>query len=239
MKEPELPEPKKKTNQSNLSGAKPHLIITSGPTREFIDSIRFLSNPSTGRMGYHIARAGVNLGYQVTYIHGPVPIRFRKVPGAENIPVISTVEMMDEVLRRLKENTVLVMAAAPADYRPEKRFENKLKKRENPEIRLVPNPDILMSAYEHTQEKKIHPVWLIGFAAELQNPEEYAISKLQRKHLDMIFLNDVSKPGSGFAVDTNEISVFHKNGASTRWAADTKERLGYRIVSEIERCLAL
>lgn len=227
------------TPGNTVSGGKPRIVITSGPTREFIDSIRFLSNPSTGRMGYHIARAGVNLGYQVSYVHGPVPIQFREVYGAENVSVTSTVEMMEEVLKRLAPKTILVMAAAPADYRPEKRFENKLKKKEHPEIRLVPNPDILMSADEYIRENNIEGVRLIGFAAEVQNPEEYAVSKLKRKNLDMIFLNDLSKPGSGFAVDTNEISVFHRDGSSFQWESDTKEKLGYRIIKEIEKCLEL
>ena len=213
------------------------LIVTSGPTREFIDSIRFLSNPSTGRMGYHIARAGVNMGYHVTYIHGPVPSEFHHVDGAESVSVESTIEMLNSVLEHIQEKTILIMAAAPADYRPEKRFEHKLKKKENPEIKLVPNPDILLSVGNYINENHIPQVALVGFAAEIQNPHEYAVSKLERKNLDFIFLNDLSKPGSGFGVDTNEITVIRKDKSFDKWGPDTKEKLGYRVIREVERWL--
>lgn len=213
------------------------IIVTSGPTREFIDTIRFLSNPSTGRMGYYIAKAGINVGYEVTYIHGPVPAHFSKVQGAKNIEVISTVDMLNAVIENIQPNTILIMAAAPADYRPEKKFQYKLKKKENPEIKFIPNPDILNTVHDLIEEKKIPNVYLIGFAAEIQNALEYAISKLERKHLDMIFLNDLGKPDSGFGVDTNELTVIHKNKSFEKWESDTKEKLGYRIINEIEKCL--
>lgn len=212
------------------------IVVTSGPTREFIDTIRFLSNPSTGRMGYYIAKAGINLGYKVTYIHGPVPARFGDVEDAENISVISTVDMLTEVIKQIEPYTILIMAAAPADYRPEKKFDYKLKKKENPEIKFVPNPDILNTVHEMLSDKNIPHVLLIGFAAEIQNALEYAISKLERKHLDMIFLNDLSKSGSGFGVDTNELTVIHKDKSYEKWTTDSKEKLGYRIINEIEKC---
>jgi phosphopantothenoylcysteine decarboxylase/phosphopantothenate--cysteine ligase len=185
-------------------------------------------------MGYHIARAGVNMGYDVTYIHGPVPIKFREVQGAQNISVISTIDMLNTVVERIKENTILIMAAAPADYRPDKTYDYKLKKKENPEIRFIPNPDILVNVYEKIQNEKIPKVILIGFAAEIQNAYEYALSKLERKNLDMIFLNDLSKEGSGFGVDTNELTVIHKDKTFEKWNTDTKEKLGYKIIQEIE-----
>lgn len=212
------------------------LVVTSGPTREFIDSIRFLSNPSTGRMGYDIAKAGINMGYDVTYIHGPVLPPFSEIPEAENIPVISTIDMLNAVVSKIKPYTVLIMAAAPADYRPEKRFDHKLKKKENPEIKFIPNPDILYTVRELVEKENIPNVLLIGFAAEIQNALEYAMSKLERKRLDMIFLNDLSKPDSGFGVETNELTVIHKDKSYEKWASDSKEKLGYRIIQEIEKC---
>jgi len=214
------------------------LVVTSGPTREFIDTIRFLSNPSTGRMGYYIAHAGVNLGYDVTYIHGPVPYKFRAVHDAQNVEVISTIDMMNTVLHRIEENTILIMAAAPADYRPEKKFDHKLKKKENPEIKFIPNPDILMSVNEKIKKENISNVILIGFAAEIENAHEYAVSKLIRKDLDMIFLNDLSQPNSGFGVETNELTVIHRDESFEKWSTDSKEKLGYRILHEIEKWLA-
>jgi len=212
------------------------IVVTSGPTREFIDTIRFLSNPSTGRMGYYIAKAGVNLGFNVTYIHGPVPARFSNVDDAENISVISTVDMLNEVINRIEPFTILIMAAAPADYRPEKKFDHKLKKKENPEIKFIPNPDILQTVHELIEKNKTPDVLLIGFAAEIQNALEYATSKLERKHLDMIFLNDLSKSDSGFGVDTNELTVIHKDKSYEKWSTESKEKLGYRIINEIEKC---
>lgn len=214
------------------------LVVTSGPTREFIDTIRFLSNPSTGRMGYHIAHAGVNLGFDVTYIHGPVPYKFRFVQDAENIEVVSTVDMMNAVLQKMQPHTILIMAAAPADYRPEKRFDHKLKKKENPEIKFIPNPDILMTVQEKITTEKIPGVFLVGFAAEIENAHEYAVGKLIRKNLDMIFLNDLSRPDSGFGVETNELTVIHRDQSFEKWSTDSKEKLGYRILHEIETWLA-
>ena len=213
------------------------LIVTSGPTREFIDSIRFLSNPSTGRMGYHIARAGVNMGYEVIYIHGPVPSKFQNVDGAKNVSITSTIDMLNAVLEEMRDSSILVMTAAPADYRPEKTFEFKLKKTENPEIKLIQNPDILMSVQDFTVEKKLKQTTMIGFAAEMLNAHEYALSKLIRKKLDLIFLNDLSRPESGFGVDTNELTVIRADKTHTQWNVETKERLGYRIVQEIESWL--
>lgn len=220
---------------SNQFRSRYKIIVTSGPTREYIDTIRFLSNPSTGRMGYHIARAGINTGYRVTYIHGPVPQKYRDVPNAENIAVESTVDMLNTVIENIEPYTVLIMAAAPADYRPEKKFSHKLKKKETPEIKLVPNPDILMTVGEEVAKKKIENVILVGFAAELQNAHEYALSKLEKKNLDLIFLNDLSQPGSGFGVDTNQLTVIRKDKSFEKWENDTKEKLGYRIIQEIEK----
>ncbi|MES0491338.1 MAG: phosphopantothenoylcysteine decarboxylase [Leptospirales bacterium] len=213
------------------------LIVTSGPTREFIDSIRFLSNPSTGRMGYHVARAGVNMGYEVIYIHGPVPMKYQAMDGARSVPVISTIDMLNAVKEEMKDDSILIMTAAPADYRPEKKFEHKLKKKENPEIKLVQNPDILLSIQEYIESNKINRTTLIGFAAEMLNAYDYALSKLIRKKLDLIFLNDLSKPESGFGVDTNELTVIRADKTHTQWSVETKERLGYRIIQEVESWL--
>jgi len=213
------------------------MIITSGPTREFIDSIRFLSNPSTGRMGYHIARAGINIGYKISYIHGPVPSRYRDIRDGKNIAVTSTIDMLNAVISELQDNSILIMTAAPADYRPEVKFEHKLKKKDNPEIKLVQNPDILLSVQKHIAEAGLKNVTLIGFAAEMQNAYDYAYSKLIKKKLDLIFLNDLSKEQSGFGVETNELTVIRKDNTHSKWPVETKEKLGYQIVEEIERWL--
>lgn len=219
--------------------SKLNLIVTSGPTREFIDPIRFLSNPSTGRMGYYIARAGVNKGYRVTYITGPVSVRYRKVEGAKkNIDVISTQDMLDAVLENIKSDSVLIMAAAPADYRPVETYDHKIKKKDVPAIELIPNPDILKTVHSHIVEKKLNKIHLIGFAAETNDIENYAKDKLQKKSLDMIFLNDLTKKDSGFGTDTNQLTVFRNDGTSEKWKSEPKERLGYKIIEETESWIA-
>ncbi len=212
-----------------------HLVVTSGPTREFIDPIRFLSNPSTGRMGYYIARAGANKGYRVTYISGPVNVQYRTVKGVKkNISVVSTQDMLDAVLDNLKENTILIMAAAPADYRPVIRYDQKIKKKDVPAIELIPNPDILKTSHEKIQSEKLKGVYLIGFAAETNDTESYAKEKLVKKSLEMIFLNDVTAKNAGFGTDTNQLTVFRKDGTSQVWKTEPKERLGHKIIEEIE-----
>lgn len=213
------------------------VIVTSGPTREFFDPIRFLSNPSTGKMGYYTARAAHNHGFEVIYISGPVDHEYSKIPEAVNISVVSTIEMLDSVRQYMQENTILIMAAAPADYRPDKKFQHKIKKSEHPSLQLIPNPDILKTIDELRTESGWKNTFLIGFAAETETPDEYALKKLHGKNLDMIFLNDLSRIDSGFGVDTNQLTVFRKNGTKTIWESDTKERLGYKIVQEIEAWL--
>lgn len=213
---------------------KPRLIVTSGPTREYFDPIRFLSNPSTGKMGHSIATAGIDAGYEVIYISGPVPEVYATVNGAQNISIISTLDLLDAVLRNLTPDCSLIMAAAPADYRPDKKSAIKLKKTESPVLNLVPNPDILKSAREYTDKEKL-PVTLVGFAAETHNVEEYAKEKLRVKKLDMIFLNDVSRSDSGFGSETNQLTLFRKDGSVEKWSTMNKDALGGKIISELTR----
>lgn len=215
---------------------KPLLIVTSGPTREFFDPIRYLSNPSTGKMGYFIALAGVNRGYPVSYICGPGDPEYRQVPGAHNIPVVSTEDMLHAVRGQMKKRAVLVMAAAPADYRPVRRSPIKLKKTESPNLQLTPNPDILQTVGDEARARQLDMV-MVGFAAETHNAEQYARDKLEHKKLDIIFLNDLSRADSGFAVDTNQLTVFRRDGSMEHWKTEGKERLGHKIIDEIDHYL--
>lgn len=221
-----------------MKSRKTKIIVTSGPTREFIDPIRFLSNPSTGKMGHFIAKAAVNNGYRVTYICGPVNNRFNRVENAENVTVVSTVDLLEAVKKSLEDNCVLIMAAAPADYRPEKRFDRKMKKADAPSIHLVPNPDILKTIAAYADETGMK-VRLVGFAAETHRAYDYARNKLESKKLDMIFLNDLSRYDSGFGVDTNQLTVIRKDGTYDTWEAEKKERLGYKIINELKQWLGL
>ncbi|MBV6493365.1 MAG: Coenzyme A biosynthesis bifunctional protein CoaBC [Turneriella sp.] len=206
------------------------IVVTSGPTREFFDPIRFLSNPSTGRMGHAIANAAVAYGgFGVVFISGPVDPEFAKVEGAKNIQVISTEDMLAAVDAHLGPGDILVMAAAPADYKPAVRSSIKIKKTENPRIDLVPNPDILKKMAQKNVSI-VPPATLVGFAAETHDTEKYARDKLKDKSLDMIFLNDVSKSGAGFASATNELTAFLKNGERLEFSKATKEELGKKII---------
>jgi len=211
------------------------IIVTSGPTREHFDPIRFLSNPSTGRMGHSIATAAVAKGgWTVVYISGPVSPEFANVDRAENISVTSTEEMLAAVEKHLEPKGILIMAAAPADYRPAVRSPIKIKKTENPQISLVPNPDILKAMA--AKNRSFSPrALLIGFAAETHDTEKYAQDKLKAKELDMIFLNDVSKAGAGFASATNEFTIFFKNGSREELTNARKEELGRQIIDRVLR----
>lgn len=206
------------------------LVVTSGPTREFFDPIRFLSNPSTGRMGHSIAAAAVRRDlFEVVFISGPVMPDYATVEGARNVSVISTNDMLAAVADALQPGGILVMAAAPADYRPAVKSPVKIKKTENPQISLVPNPDILKEMARRNTE--ISPrALLIGFAAETHETEKYALGKLRDKQLDMIFLNDVSRQGAGFASATNEFTVFYRDGRRLELANAVKEELGEKII---------
>lgn len=208
------------------------LVVTSGPTREFFDPIRFLSNPSTGRMGHSIAAAAVRRGFEVVFISGPVMPEFLTVEGAKNIAVTSTDDMLAAVTANLGPGTILVMAAAPADYKPAVKSPVKIKKTENPQINLVPNPDILKEMAK--KNKSLTPrAILVGFAAETHETEKYALGKLRDKELDMIFLNDVSRQGAGFASATNEFTVFYRDGRREELANAAKEALGEKIIDSV------
>lgn len=211
-------------------------IVTSGPTREFFDPIRFLSNPSTGKMGFSIATAAVQKGYKVTYISGPIAQRYRSVEHALNIRVTSTRDMLAAVSEQLTSNSVLIMAAAPADYRPEFYSEKKIKKGESGQLRLIPNPDILKSMAAKRLERKFKSCFLVGFAAETDDGHTYAQRKLVEKNLDLIFLNNLRNEQSGFGVNTNILTVFRADGSSELWEMASKEFLGEKIIKEVESC---
>lgn len=182
------------------------ILVTAGPTREAIDPVRFISNPSSGKMGYAIAREATNRGASVTLISGPVHL---PAPCVNKfISVTSAEEMCDAVFREAKESDVIIMTAAVADYRPAKYSENKIKKDSGKlNIELVKTTDILKKLGE-SKGKKI----LIGFAAETENLEENATKKLKDKNLDLIVVNKIGEEGSGFGADTNKVTLIYRDG---------------------------
>ncbi len=192
-----------------LSGRR--VLITAGPTREFLDPVRFISNPSTGKMGLALAEAARKLGAKVTVVLGPVGVVDRT--GLEVVDVVSAEDMAREVLARVEAVDWFIATAAVSDWRPETRAPQKVKKGEQPEaLRLVRTPDVLAEASRKVAAASRRPL-LVGFAAETERVLEHAREKLERKGLDAIVANDVTAPGAGFGTDTNRVTVLVRSGA--------------------------
>ena len=182
------------------------VLVTAGPTREELDPVRFISNYSSGKMGYAIATAARRRGAEVTLVSGPTSLP--RPWGVENIPVVSACQMRDEVMARAEGCSIVVMSAAVADYRPKVRAEGKIKKRENGQLlELEKNPDIL-----HELGTRKGSRILVGFAAETDDLLANAAKKLQQKNLDLLVANDVGMEGAGFDVDTNIVKLLFKGG---------------------------
>ncbi len=191
-----------------LSGSK--VLVSAGPTREFLDPVRFLSNPSTGKMGLALARAARARGAEVTVVLGPVAAM--DPAGLEIVPVTTAEEMAKEVLARIADVSFFVAAAAVSDYRPRSRAPQKLKKSDSEEqIALVRTPDVLAEASKKVARLKHRPM-LVGFAAETQGLVEHSQAKLLKKNLDAILGNEVGRPGTGFAADTNRLTLLSRRG---------------------------
>ncbi|MCR5346468.1 MAG: bifunctional phosphopantothenoylcysteine decarboxylase/phosphopantothenate--cysteine ligase CoaBC [Fretibacterium sp.] len=186
-----------------------HVLVTAGPTREYLDPVRFISNPSTGRMGLAMARGAWRRGAEVRVVLGPVDPPC-SLYGFEVLPAVSALEMRDAVMSSLPWAQIIVKAAAVGDYRAKKRAERKVKRegREEVSIELVQNPDI---AAEVGRAKRPDQI-LIGFAAETDDLLRNARSKLERKGLDAILVNDVLASGSGFASETNTLRLIGRSG---------------------------
>ena len=205
-----------------LKGKK--LLITSGRTREDIDPIRYLSNKSSGKMGYSLAQAAVDLGAEVTLVSGPTNLN---VPDGlkEFISVDSAIHMYEKVDEKFKDTDIFIACAAVADYRPKEYQDKKIKKSDlNLTIELVRNPDILFE-----MGKKKENQLLVGFAAETNNIIENALKKLEKKRLDMIVANNASTMGT----DTNSIEIIRKDRSSTVINQKSKTELAYDILKEV------
>jgi phosphopantothenoylcysteine decarboxylase/phosphopantothenate--cysteine ligase len=202
------------------------VLVTAGPTREHFDPVRYLSNPSTGKMGLAIAEEARARGAEVTVVLGPVG----KVEseGLEVISVTSADEMSAAVMQRLEGLDYFVAAAAVSDWKPAEKAEQKKKKSEGPEaLTLVRTPDVLLDVSQRVRGTARRPV-LVGFAAETEQVVDNAREKLSRKSLDFIVANDLTDPAAGFAVETNKVIVLDKAGASTA-AEGTKREVAARI----------
>ena len=216
-----------------------HVVVTTGPTQEALDPVRFISNRSTGKQGLAVAQAALDAGARVTLIAGPLQ---QPLPiGADVIPVTTTEEMADAVLTAVTDADALFMVAAVADFRPQTRSEQKIKKTETDEawglaIGLEKTLDIL-SAVKEMREKTGYPRVALGFAAETQNAFEYGRHKLLRKGLNYIAVNDVTAEGAGFAVDTNRIVLLSSAGVVEEMPLQSKTAVAERLVHHVAKTL--
>ncbi len=208
------------------------VVITAGGTREPIDPVRFVGNHSTGKMGVALARAARDLGAHTTLVHAPLSVN--PPGGVELVPVQTAQEMFDAVMALLPETDVLIGAAAVADYRPTSSESYKIKKMPGEQIiRLERTPDILGTVGKKRGKEREHPRLVVGFAAETNDLEANALEKLERKNLDFIVLNDVTAKDSGFAVDTNRVTIFERNGQRDDWPLMTKEEVAQAIMQRV------
>lgn len=205
-------------------------LITAGPTREPIDPVRYLSNRSSGKMGYALAAAAVAKGHEVLLISGPVAIP--APDGATLVRVETAREMYDAVAERIGEADAAIFCAAVADYRVAEVAEEKIKKTgETLTLTLVKNPDILGSARGVFGFQGL----LVGFAAETEKLAEHALDKLCRKGCDLLVANDVSRTDIAFDRDENEVELFYRDGRHEILAQASKWEIAEELVARVER----
>lgn len=209
------------------------LLVTAGGTREAIDPVRFIGNRSSGKMGYAIARDGVQRGAQVILISGPTALQ--PPAGVEFVPVVSTKEMLDAVLKYYDKVDAVIKAAAVADFTPHQVAPEKIKKtgEKNMTIVLDKNPDILQLLGQRKTKQ-----FLVGFAAETEHLMENAAAKIKKKNLDMIVANDVSQQGAGFNTDTNIVKFLFPDGRVESLEIMSKEAVGEKILDIVKEHLA-
>lgn len=211
--------------EKDLAGRK--LLVTAGPTQEAIDPVRYLTNHSTGKMGYAIAQAAARRGAEVTLVSGPVSL---PVPlGVKLVPVVSARDMFEAVSSLAQEQDMIVKAAAVADYRPPCVSQEKTKKKDGEmTIELERTTDILAWLGEHRRPGQI----LCGFSMETENMLENSKAKLEKKKIDMIVANNLKVAGAGFGTDTNVVTIITKAGAE-ELALMSKDEVAHRILDRI------
>ncbi|MET1177964.1 bifunctional phosphopantothenoylcysteine decarboxylase/phosphopantothenate--cysteine ligase CoaBC [Peribacillus simplex] len=217
----------RKSQKQPLKGKK--YLITAGPTREAIDPVRYVTNHSSGKMGYALAEEAIKMGAEVTLITGPVNLTppFK----ARVIPVESAADMYDAAFEQFDSSDVVIMTAAVADYKPKIYHAQKMKKQPGENvIEFERTKDIL----KELGENKTHQI-LVGFAAETNNVEEYARGKLVKKNADMIVANNVTIAGAGFGTDTNIVTIYDKDGSATELPKMSKADIAKSILAEVSR----
>lgn len=206
------------------------ILITAGPTREYIDPVRFLSNGSTGKMGYAVAEAAAARGARVILVSGPVNLP--APAGVDFVPVISAQDMFEAVVENYPQADVIIKTAAVADYHPKQKLKSKLKKGPGDlSLELTRNPDIL----HYLGQNKGSRI-LVGFAAETDNLINNAEKKVRAKNLDFIVANDVTLAGAGFGTDTNIVKFLYKDGRIEQLEKMDKKDVAHNILDRIKRC---
>lgn len=203
------------------------IVITAGPTIEPLDPVRYMTNFSSGKMGYALAEMAKNRGGNVVLITGPTHLS--PPNGVKVININTTREMLYAIEREFDDCHVLIKAAAPLDYRPETVSDKKIKKGEEAlELKFIRNPDVAMH-FGKIKDEKI----MVGFAAETDNLIEYAKEKMERKNFDFIVANDVSKEGAGFRTNTNIVNIIDKSGSVSEYPLMSKDELANIILDKV------
>jgi phosphopantothenoylcysteine decarboxylase/phosphopantothenate--cysteine ligase len=203
------------------------VLVTAGCTREAIDPVRFISNPSTGKMGFALAQVAKRRGAKVTLITGPTPLE--PGLGISITRVTSALEMEKEVMRVFPQATIVIKSAAVSDFRPKEFISRKVKKKEAAlQLTLVQNPDILFSLGQKKKEQ-----FLVGFAAETEDLLNNASKKIKEKNLDMIVANPIGHPEAGFASDTNQVHFLFPDGKTESLPVMPKEEIAGLIFDNI------
>lgn len=211
------------------------IIVTGGPTREWFDPIRYISNASSGKMGIALADEAGKISGNTVFIHGPVSEYLIKDKPYRCQKIETTSDLLEAVLDEIEDNSVLIMCAAPADYTPIEKSDEKIKKQDGEiVIHMKRTPDILKNVSNMKKCSRLNNFFVAGFAAETTNTENYAMTKLVEKDLDMICLNDVSKEGAGFDVDTNIMTLFTRTGLKIELPLLSKEKAAFEILKVIE-----
>ncbi len=216
-----------------LAGRK--VVVTAGPTREPLDPVRFLSNPSSGRQGFALAQAALDRGAGVVLITGPTSL---PTPvGARRVEVTTACQMRDAVLSAVEDADVLLMSAAVADYRPVETAPHKIKKGEGElTLRLTRTPDILSEVAAHRADTGL-PRVVVGFAAESQDLVENARAKLAAKRLDLIVANDITAADAGFGVETNRVAILDREGQVDELPLMSKVAVAEAVMERVTRLL--
>ena len=203
-------------------------LISAGPTREWIDSVRYLSNPSSGKMGFELARSAVEKGLDVTLVSGPVSLSCPE--GVNFVSVETALEMREALINFFAEADLTIMSAAVSDHRPENLGNLKIKKDQLPDqLKLIPNPDILLELGKLKSSQQT----LVGFAAESDDHLDNARKKLEGKNLDWIVVNDISNRTIGFESEKNEVTLLSRKNETFTLPLSTKREIASGILQRI------